>query len=69
MWHRFAHYAVYTQRRNGVSVQAASCWTAHGKQMQMEASEEAAAPCRHGALLPRRRHGYSGVTCDEVTSQ
>lgn len=41
--------------------------------MQMSASEAAAAAAaalgHHGAALPRRRHGDSGVTDDEVTSR
>lgn len=40
--------------------------------MQISASEAAAAAAalgHHGAALPRRRHGDSGVTGDEVTSR
>lgn len=46
-----------------------SRWALYEKQMQIATSEAAPAPCRHGAVLPRCRHGDSGVSGDEVISR
>lgn len=46
-----------------------SRWALYEKQMQIVTSENAPAPCRHGAVLPRCRHGDSGASGDEVISR
>lgn len=64
--HTYSIYTVYIKQHR----QPAESRASDEKQMQIAASEAAAAALgRHGAVLPRRRHGDSGVTGDEVTSR
>lgn len=62
-------FSIYVWKCSPLLRAPSTSWASYGERMQIGASQAAAALGRHGAVLPRRRHGDSGVTGDEVTSR